>query len=78
MTGKQSLQPAHGRWIRLEISIAGRQTTFSGQGRYVDGKLWVDVPDDSGSFSICLDEAKFDGQMRATGGSLLIRLTAQQ
>lgn len=78
MADAQSLRRAHGCWVRVEISIAGRQSTFNGQGRNLDGKLWVDVPDESGNFSICLDESKFDGQMLATGGSLLIRLTDQK
>jgi hypothetical protein len=74
MASAQPLQRAHGCSITLELSIQGTLRSFSGRGRYADGKLWIDVKDDAGDFTLCLEEATFDGELLAQGDSYLIRL----
>lgn len=77
MSSALLLQRAHGCMVTLEISIQGTLRTFSGRGRYEVGKLCIDVKDDVGDFTLCLDEATFDGEMLAWGESILIRLSCR-
>jgi hypothetical protein len=39
-------------------------------------RLWIDVEDEGGDFSLCLDEATWDGELLAWNDSLRIRLRA--
>lgn len=74
MSDALPLQRAHGCSVRLEISIQGRPTVLNGQGRYADGKLWIDVTDEAGDFTLCLDESTWDGELLTQGGAFVIRL----
>ena len=60
----------------LEVTIQGRLTTFIGAGRYADAKLWIDVKDPEGDFTLLIDEATFDGEILAMDETLTIRLSA--
>ena len=70
----QELQRAHEHAVTLEFTIQGRSTTLSGIGRFADGQLCIDVKDDAGDFTLCLDEATWDGEMIESGEGYLIRL----
>jgi hypothetical protein len=77
MSDALPLQRAHGCSVRLEISIQGRPTVLSGLGRYGDGKLWIDVKDQEGDFTLCVDQSTWDGELLKQGDTFLIRLRSQ-
>jgi len=64
--------------VTLEVSIQGRPTSLSGQGRYADGKLDIEVHDPAGDFTLSLTESQWDGEIIESGGQLVIRLHAPQ
>jgi hypothetical protein len=76
MSDARPLQRAHGRAVTVELPIHGRQVTLTGTGRYADGQLQIDVKDPGGDFTLCLEEATFDGKMIVVGDKLTIRLNA--
>ncbi len=69
-----TLASLDGKRVAVQMQVQGRDVSLSGNARYSNGQLEIDVADPAGNFTILLNDATWAGSIHrdAAGGHTIL------